>query len=273
MLFCRLITLLALIGLTVSDVQQSTVSNIKVDVTTDQPSVVAKRMMTPAKHPLMTLMSPMADVFGRRFIQLLNRQRIKSKGQLTPESHLRSNYVAFQDELRELNSDHLSQLIPSLISLLNDVEMSDRCADSILLVLRSAQKGEAWTSKMFNSNGQLPAGFLSGTTSNLGDYRQCLNVKATTGGHDHEVDNFSQDESTDDLSQKGVSEGHYLPFEGQYCLMSFKPQLLPSLSSYSPSRSYADGQLAVQEVLTNLLKNTSAQGKVRSIKLLFKDLI
>lgn len=79
---------------------------------------------------------------------------------------------------------------------------------------------------VLDSYGRIPAGMLQGTSADLGDYQECLDVQ------------YESKSRTDE------------PFQGKYCLLTLKP-LLPS----KPNRLFAD---------QNLLNftGTSVQGTV-----------
>lgn len=205
----------------------------------------------PSRQPITRLLSPISDVFGRRFIDRIRKEHDLRRKQLPPEQQLQRKYVQFAEDVREATSVTMSSLLPVAMSVLRDVDMSDECAAS-LVKFASALKGQkSWAMKLLDASGGIPKGLLSGSYSDFGNFEQCLSVASDAITATNKV-------LDSDLIGDDDSEAEVIQFHGQHCLMTLNAQLAVD------DASTKTGRLAMTEhFLASMLKNTSAQHTVR----------
>lgn len=93
-------------------------------------------------------------------------------------------------------------ILPHVVELGFKVRIDGKCSRSILAISNGVKAKKTWAFQFLDSYGRREDGFLAGTLSSLGNFDQCLKIRATD-------DAISEEDE----------------FSGKYCLAQVKPPL------------------------------------------------
>ncbi|XP_064459111.1 uncharacterized protein LOC135369453 [Ornithodoros turicata] len=117
--------------------------------------------------------------------------------------------VSLEEPLQEILGRITKQMLPKMLELAYDPEMSQECVSSFVKLGKALGTYEVWALKMIDAMGKPPAGALEGALSGMGSYDECLGIVAPN--NDGEED-----------------------FRGQYCSLYTKLPSNPLLDKLAP---------------------------------------
>ncbi|XP_035225965.1 uncharacterized protein LOC118198408 [Stegodyphus dumicola] len=103
-------------------------------------------------------------------------------------------------KMQEMMSKGLRHLMPLVMGLSSDVNISSDCTFSLLRWLRGVRALEPWAIRMMDASSKVPEGILFGTFSTFGSYDECIAIKTP-------------------------KTNLQMPFTGQYCSINIQPNL------------------------------------------------
>lgn len=137
----------------------------------------------------------------------------------------------------------LKMIFPHVVAMSSDAKVSGACSGAILKWILNLRNLRTWAVKMLDATGKPGPGILEGSLSMLGNYRQCLEVRAP------------------DEDEIELVDGEFREyFRGQYCVLQLRPHLPEkrpffSLNSTLPSllrKSYKYYEKNVYDDLSEL---------------------
>lgn len=110
----------------------------------------------------------------------------------------------------------LKMVFPHVVAMSSDAKVSGACSGAILKWILNLRNLRTWAVKLLDASGKPGPGILEGSLSMLGNYRQCLEVRAP------------------DEDEIELADGEYREyFRGQYCVLQMRPHLAQKPAYFS----------------------------------------
>ncbi|GBM36610.1 hypothetical protein AVEN_170777-1 [Araneus ventricosus] len=135
-----------------------------------------------------------------------------------------NSVAGMENNIKSFMNNIMKEMLPHAIRIGLHSEASLTCLFDLTKILRGVQKLEAWAVRMMDATGKPSGGLMEGTSTALGDYDECLDVKSPSG----------------------------YPVTGEYCLLEIKPpgSIVDAMKDYQVNKERTNHSIANTKSVT-----------------------
>ncbi|KAF8782169.1 O-acyltransferase like protein like [Argiope bruennichi] len=144
-----------------------------------------------------------------------------------------NSVAGMESNIKSFMNNIMKEMLPHAIRIGMESEASLSCLFDLTKIFRGVQNLDAWAVRMMDATGKPSGGLMEGTSTALGDYDECLDVRSPAG----------------------------YPVTGEYCLLEIKPpgSIVDAMKEYQVNKERTNHSIAntksfigfLQKVRTN----------------------
>ncbi|KFM80995.1 hypothetical protein X975_05617, partial [Stegodyphus mimosarum] len=127
------------------------------------------------------------------------------------EIDLKGNLFQLENQLKNGMKSLTKMIMPKMMEIAGTQKLSPECVRNGLQLIDGLKNLKTWAFRILDATAKVPDGLISGSTTFLGNYDECLGTVAR--------------------SSRSRDYGEIL-FTGKYCLLQIKPELPPKRRMY-----------------------------------------